>query len=97
SVARSGDWGKTASLPIQVPGLPTLYRAITDTTLTMWRGGVRKEGRLSTSDWQDEQYRMDAPYLVRHVPWYSDSRKPTPEAMFYRNAPGKVVGPNFGL
>lgn len=82
---------------VEISGLPKLRRAITDTTMTMWRGGFRSEGRLSTSDWQDEQYRMDYPYVVKHVPWYADSSRPTDESLFYRNCKDKLVGPVFGM
>jgi hypothetical protein len=95
-VASSPDWGVTQSEPIEVAGVK-IRRAITDTTLTMWRAGERCPGRLSTSDWQQEQYRMDAPYLVKHVPWYADSARPTAESLFYRNAPDRKIGPVFGM
>lgn len=96
AVAKSPDWGATASATVEVAGCK-IHRAITDTTLTMWRGGFRGEGRFSTNDWQLEQYRMEAPYLLKHVPWYANSSAPTAESVFYRNAPDKLVGPVFGM
>lgn len=96
SVAQSPDWGITQSDSIEVAGVK-IHRAITDTTLTMWRGGVRSEGRLSTNDWQAEQYRMEYPYVLKHTPWYSDSSKPSVEALFYRAQPNRSTDPVFGL
>ncbi len=95
SVAQSPDWGLSQSTAIEVAGVK-IHRAITDTTMTMWRAGYRGEGRLSTNDWQTEQYRMEAPYLVKHVPWYANSSVTTPEQAFYRQA-NPLNGPVFGL
>lgn len=96
-VAHSPDWGKTQCEPFEVAGIK-VCRSITDTTLTMWRGGERKIGRLSTNDWQDEQYRMEYPYVLRHTPWYADSSKPTDESLYYRSRPDIMAGgPVFGM
>jgi hypothetical protein len=89
------DIGDAAHKEIDVAGVK-IYRSITDTTMTCWRAGYRGEGRLSTNDWQVEQYRMEAPYLVKHVPWYADSRVVSAEQRFYRSSP-KLNGPVFGL
>lgn len=83
--------------PIDFPGLPRMYKAITDTTMTMWRGGERGEGKISTSEWQLEQYRLDHPYVLKHVPWYANSAAPTAESLFYKGLRDKVNGPVFGM
>jgi hypothetical protein len=84
----------------QIEGLPKLFHSHTDTTLTMWRAGNRQEGpppRLSTSDWGDEQYRMEYPYALKHAPWYQDSKHPSAEVLFYRNSKENVGGQTWGL
>ena len=82
---------------IELPRLPRMHKAITDTTMTLWRGGERCEGRISTSDSRVEQYRLDHPYVLRHVPWYANSSSPTAESLYYRNLRDKVNGPVFGM
>ena len=84
----------------QIEGLPKLFHSHTDTTLTMWRAGNRQDGpppRNSTSDWDDEQYRMEYPYALKHAPWYLDSKHPSKEILFYRNAEGNRGGQGWPL
>jgi len=50
------------------------YDATVDTTFALYRPG----------SWHQLQaVRAGAPYLVRHLPWYVDSSRPTPEDRYY--------------
>jgi hypothetical protein len=62
----------------EILGLPRLFNAHTDTSLTLYRNS-------QTVLWTDQQFRTDFPYVCQHYPWYSDSRPlmKTHEEMFY--------------
>lgn len=53
-----------------------LYNAHTDTTTTLVRNG-------EIVLWSDRQFRIGAPYLIQHKPWYLDSSNPTVEERYY--------------
>ena len=50
------------------------YDAAVDTTFALYRPGSWHQLRA---------VRAGSPYLVRHLPWYADSSRPTPEDRFY--------------
>jgi len=79
-----------------------LFHTYTDSTLTMWRGGYRAPGRCSTADDNgaesiDIGLRMEAPYVLKHVPWYADSARPSAESLYYRSRKDHAGGCVFGM
>jgi len=58
----------------QRPLARNCYDAMVDTTFALYRPG----------SWHQLQaVRSAPPYLARHLPWYADSSKPTPEERYY--------------
>jgi hypothetical protein len=56
---------------------PGLYRAPIDTTFALYRPGAAGGAWLPSM-------RTGAPYLARHLPWYTDSSLPDEEEIYYR-------------
>jgi hypothetical protein len=56
---------------------PGLHRAPIDTTFALYRPGAAGGAWLPSM-------RTGAPYLARHLPWYTDSSRPDDEESYYR-------------
>lgn len=61
---------------VKGPKNVSLYKAPVDTTFAMYRHPVPD---------LYPAYRTGAPYLIRHLPWYSDSENPTEEEVYYKD------------
>jgi len=55
------------------------YHALIDTTFALYRPTAN--GRPPGNH---HQFRLKAPYLVEHVPWYENSASPSEEEVYYR-------------
>jgi hypothetical protein len=56
---------------------PGVYRAPLDTTFSLYRAGRA---------WHEfTALRTGPPYVARHLPWYSDTERPTAEESYYRD------------
>ncbi|MGE3777444.1 MAG: hypothetical protein AB7F89_09680, partial [Pirellulaceae bacterium] len=53
-----------------------VYLAAIDTTFALYRPGARGGTILTAA-------RTGGSYVARHLPWYADSARPTPEEQFY--------------
>ena len=62
----------------EIPGLPKLFNAHTDTSCTLYKNS-------KTVLWTDQQFRTDSPYACKHYPWYSNHNLmgQTPEELYY--------------
>lgn len=61
--------------------LPQVYRAPIDTTFALYRPFCK--GIASN---RNEVYRTGKPYVIKHLPWYIDSKNMTSEEIYYINS-----------
>lgn len=57
---------------------PGLYEAAIDTTFALYRPYC--QGAACS---YHQTFRTGRPYLIKHLPWYQDSQKPTEENLYY--------------
>ncbi len=67
-----------------IPVGPGFYLAPIDTTFALYRGGPFIWTPQLVEESKLRSIRTGAPYIARHLDWYTDSNHPTEEHVFYR-------------